>query len=104
MKIAIIGDGRIGAGLARAWARRGHDLTLGVRAPDDPVRIELAAELGARVTDVAGAPAGADVVVLAVPHRAYLEMGGRALRKLVAKGGTLADLKGELGTDADWTL
>ncbi|MEZ5736038.1 MAG: nucleotide sugar dehydrogenase [Novosphingobium sp.] len=45
-----------------------------------------------------------DLVVLAVPHRAYLEMGGRALRKLVAKGGTLADLKGELGTDADWTL
>ena len=74
MKIAIIGDGRIGAGLARAWARRGHELTLGVRAPDDPVRIELAAELGARVTDVAGAPAGADVVVLAVPHGALGEV------------------------------
>ena len=45
-----------------------------------------------------------DLVVLAVPHREYLAMGGQALRKLVADGGTLADLKGELGKDADWTL
>ena len=41
---------------------------------------------------------------LAVPHRAYIDMGGKALRKLLAKGGTLADLKGELGAAADWTL
>jgi hypothetical protein len=26
------------------------------------------------------------------------------MRKLLAKGGTLADLKGELGSAADWTL
>ena len=50
-----------------------------------------------------------DLVVLAVPHRSYLDMGGPngpgwALRKLLAKGGTLADLKGELGSAADWTL
>ena len=45
-----------------------------------------------------------DMVVLAVTHREYLDMGGKALRRLVAKGGTLADLKGELGGAADWTL
>jgi UDP-N-acetyl-D-galactosamine dehydrogenase len=45
-----------------------------------------------------------DLVVLAVPHRAYLDRGGEALRRLVAEGGTLADLKGELGSAADWTL
>jgi len=45
-----------------------------------------------------------DLVVLAVSHRAYLDIGGKALRWLVAKGGTLADLKGELGAAADWTL
>jgi UDP-N-acetyl-D-galactosamine dehydrogenase len=44
-----------------------------------------------------------DMVVLAVPHREYLEMGGDALRGLL-NGGTLADLKGELGAAADWTL
>ena len=45
-----------------------------------------------------------DLVLLAVPHRAYLEMGASRLRALVAPGGTLADLKGALGGDADWTL
>lgn len=45
-----------------------------------------------------------DTVVLAVSHREYLDMGAKALRKLVARGGTLADMKGELGAAADWTL
>ena len=45
-----------------------------------------------------------DLVVLAVPHREYLAMGGEALRALLADGGTLADLKGELAGFADWGL
>lgn len=45
-----------------------------------------------------------DMVVLAVPHREYLTLGGEALRGLLNDGGTLADLKGELGSAADWTL
>jgi UDP-N-acetyl-D-galactosamine dehydrogenase len=45
-----------------------------------------------------------DMVVLAVPHREYLALGGEALRGLLNDGGTLADLKGELGSAADWTL
>jgi len=45
-----------------------------------------------------------DLVVLAVPHREYLDLGLEKLRALVAQGGTLADLKGELGGTADWSL
>ena len=45
-----------------------------------------------------------DTVLLAVPHREYLAMGAGGLRALVKKGGTLADLKGELGAAADWSL
>ena len=45
-----------------------------------------------------------DMVVLAVPHREYLTLGSEALRGLLNDGGTLADLKGELGSAADWTL
>jgi len=45
-----------------------------------------------------------DLVVLAVPHREYLAMGAAALRSLLTDGGMLADLKGELGAAADWTL
>jgi UDP-N-acetyl-D-galactosamine dehydrogenase len=45
-----------------------------------------------------------DMVLLAVAHGEYLAMGASGLRKLVNDGGTLADLKGELGSAADWTL
>lgn len=45
-----------------------------------------------------------DLVVLAVPHRAYLEKGREELRAMIAEGGILADLKGALGSAADWTL
>ncbi len=45
-----------------------------------------------------------DLVLLAVPHREYLALGTNALKALVKKGGMLADLKGELGDAADWTL
>jgi UDP-N-acetyl-D-glucosamine/UDP-N-acetyl-D-galactosamine dehydrogenase len=45
-----------------------------------------------------------DMVLLAVPHREYLALGPDALKALLKKGGTLADLKGELGDAADWTL
>jgi UDP-N-acetyl-D-galactosamine dehydrogenase len=45
-----------------------------------------------------------DMVVLAVAHTEYLALGGEALRAMLTHGGTLADLKGQLGTAADWTL
>jgi UDP-N-acetyl-D-galactosamine dehydrogenase len=45
-----------------------------------------------------------DLVLLAVSHREFLAMGADELRALVAEGGMLADLKGALGTAADWTL
>lgn len=45
-----------------------------------------------------------DLVLLAVPHREYLEMGAARFRELTTPGGTLADLKGALGGAADWTL
>ncbi len=45
-----------------------------------------------------------DMVVLAVAHGEYLAMGADGLRALVSQGGVLADLKGELGSAADWTL
>ena len=45
-----------------------------------------------------------DMVVLAVAHREYLALGGEALRGMLNAGGTLADLRGELGEIADWTL
>jgi len=45
-----------------------------------------------------------DMVVLAVAHREFVRLGAEALRGLLKRGGTLADLKGVLGDAADWTL
>jgi len=63
MKLAIIGAGSVGATLGRAWQRRGHDITYGVRNPDDPKYGSLDGE----VTSNAKAVNGADVVVLCTP-------------------------------------
>jgi UDP-N-acetyl-D-galactosamine dehydrogenase len=51
-----------------------------------------------------------DLVVLAVPHRAYIDIGRAAIERLVAAGGLLADVKNAFGKDdakpsvATWTL
>lgn len=63
MKIAVLGTGRIGGTLGRAFAAAGHDVTFGARNPDGGV----GGDSGARVADVPGALAGAEVIVLAVP-------------------------------------
>ena len=70
MKIAIIGSGHIGEGLARAWAKHGHTIVFGHRTPDDAELSALCKSIGATATSVAEAPRNADVVVLAVPWAA----------------------------------
>jgi predicted dinucleotide-binding enzyme len=59
MKIAIIGSGHIGGGLARPWKQKGHDVTFGAREPS--------ADGEAPIAD---AVRGAQVVVLAMPYGA----------------------------------
>lgn len=70
MKIAIIGSGHIGAGLARAWRRAGRDVTFGARDVGDAELVTLCEQIGARAQTVADAAKGADVVVLAMPYAA----------------------------------
>ncbi|WP_020098825.1 NAD(P)-binding domain-containing protein [Mycobacterium sp. 360MFTsu5.1] len=65
MRIAIIGAGNVGSTLGRAWQRLGHEITYGVRNPDD----DRYASLGAAVTDNATAATGADVVALCTPRQ-----------------------------------
>jgi len=62
IKIAIIGAGNVGNTLGTAWRNRGHQVTFGVRQPDDPKY----ASFGAVATNES-ATAGADVVVLCTP-------------------------------------
>ena len=88
------------ADLVSALGRLGHAVTVHDPHAD---ATEAAREYGIPlVTDALDGRY--DLVVLAVPHREYLAMGGEALRGLLADGGMLADLKGELAGFADWGL
>lgn len=76
VRIAIIGAGSVGGTLAIGWASAGHDVRLGVRSPDDPKVRELLGKFarpGAALPPAA-AVEGADVVVLATPWEATLEL------------------------------
>ena len=78
VRIAFLGYGNVGAAIATAVARAGHDVVLAVN-PDRP---DGAAELVARtptlaaatVAPAADAVTGADVVVLAVPFATLADL------------------------------
>lgn len=74
MSIAILGAGRVGSALARAFTSHGERVVLGV--PDPAKYAALAAELGAaaRLGTVDEAVASARTVVLALPYEAALEV------------------------------
>ena len=82
MRLAIIGAGSVGATLGKAWQRRGHDVSYGVRNPDDPKY----GSLGADVTTNDRAAGDAEVVVLCTPWQstrdavqACGDLGGKVL-------------------------
>lgn len=72
MNIAIIGAGNVGGTLGTRWAKLGHKITFGVRAPNDPKikKVLDAAGPNAKAASVSDAAAGAEVVVLTTPWEA----------------------------------
>ena len=73
MRIAIIGAGLVGRGLAQAAVGCGHDVVIAARHPDHATK--AAQEVGARSAEsAADAVRGADMVVLAVPARAIADV------------------------------
>ena len=87
------------ADLAKALSARGHSVMVhDPHADTEEARHEYGIDLAPTLTGTH------DLVLLAVPHAEYLAMGAEQLRTLVAPGGLLADLKGELGAGTDWSL
>jgi predicted dinucleotide-binding enzyme len=70
MHIAVVGSGRIGGRLARAWKQAGHTVVIGSRDPAGPKAQDLLRDAGLASAALEEAVRGADVVVLAVPHAA----------------------------------
>jgi len=69
MRIAIIGTGNVGGGLAAAAVRAGHDVVISASTLESAQNAAAAAGAAAAASNV-DAVRGADVVVLAVPHGA----------------------------------
>lgn len=63
MKVAVIGKGRVGSVLGPAFAKAGHEVTYGVRNPDDP---KYQSDDGIPLATTLEAAQAADVVVLSV--------------------------------------
>lgn len=73
MNIGIIGAGNAGGALTRACKAAGHVVRVSAKHPEEAE--DLARETGAiAAPDNAAAVAGADVVILAVPYSALLEV------------------------------
>lgn len=77
MKIAIIGSGRIGGGLGKAWARQGHTVMFGARDPAEADLAALCKTSGASATSLEAAVSDAEVVVLAMPYGALDDVLGK---------------------------
>ena len=71
-RIAVVGAGRVGATLGARWAGVGHTVRYGVRDPGADRHVPLREH--AEVTGVADAVTDVDVVLLAVPGTAVLEV------------------------------
>lgn len=70
MSIAIIGAGNVGMALGQALTRRGENVVFGVPEPQKYAAAVAALGERARLTGTAEAIAGADLIILAVPHAA----------------------------------
>lgn len=74
MNITIIGGGSVGGTLARGWAKRRHAITFGARDPGSDALAPVLKETGATAKPIAEAARGAEVVVLATPWGATLDL------------------------------
>mgnify|MGYP006104024831 FL=1 len=72
MRIAVIGSGNVGTGLAKSWSKLGHAVVVGSRSPESERLVHLVSGIGNGVSAAALAKSveSADVIVLAIPWSA----------------------------------
>lgn len=77
MKITIVGPGKLGSGLGKIWASKGHEVF--VTFSRDPKKLSvIASEIGAKAESVAEALAKSDVIALTTKWSAVAEALGQA--------------------------
>jgi hypothetical protein len=74
VKIAVIGTGNVGGALATKWAKKGHEINLGVQDIDSFKGKELLSNPSTNVYSIAGAVKISEVILLATPAPATVEV------------------------------
>ncbi len=88
MKIAVVGAGNVGSTLGLGWAKKGHQVVFGVRAPESQeIKALLAQNPEISAHSVEDAIAISEVIALAIPYE--------AAKKTVAS----SDLNGKIVLD-----
>ena len=84
-KIGIIGSGKIGGTVGKLWVQAGHQVFFSSRHPEELK--EMIAGLGpsARAGNVEEAIAFGDAILLAVPYKAYPQLGQDYAKALAGK-------------------
>lgn len=85
MRIGIFGSGRIGATLARAWLRTGHEVRFGARDPERTARKADAMDPRLTAGTIEETADWGEAFLLAVPLHATPAVGGAAGKGLVGK-------------------
>ena len=68
MRIAILGTGRMAAGLGTGWLNAGHFVAFGSRKPETKTQFQADVGADSRVYGFEGAITAGEVVVMAVPY------------------------------------
>jgi len=74
MRIAIIGTGNVGGALATKWAKKGHEINLGVRDIIDFKGKELLSIPGTKLFTTEEAVKLSDVILLSIPATATVDV------------------------------
>lgn len=84
-RIAVIGSGNVGGSLGARLSQSGFEVKFGVRGVDDKVKAVLAKTKGASAATPDEAAAWADVVFLAVPGSAAIDVAKGLAKQLEGK-------------------
>ena len=100
MNIAVIGSGNIGSTLAMKWAAKGHTVVAGARNPAQTKGGETLKAAGVRVCGIEEAVSMSDVILLATPAMAAVEVArslGNTTGKILIDAGNIVMGRGPEG-------
>ncbi len=74
MNITVIGHGNVGGALINKWAKKGHQITVGAKNPDDEKLPELVKNENVKVAGIPESIDESDVIVIAIPAHLTTEL------------------------------